>query len=58
MVTHYDVDALAGAGGPDEDGGLLVSDEQLHQRRVAHRVLRGHNDLIELRALADRGRHL
>lgn len=52
-ATHYDVDALAGAGGPDDDGGLLVGDEHFHQRCVAHRVLRGHDDLVELHVLGD-----
>lgn len=35
-----------------------MRDEQLHQRRVAHRVLRGHDDLVELDVLADSGRRL
>ena len=57
-TTYYDVDALAGAGWANEDSGLLVGDEQLHEGCVAHSVLSGHNDLIELNVLWDRGRCL
>ena len=52
-MTHDDVDALAGAGGSDEETGLLVGDEQLHEPRVAHRVHRRHDDLVEHSVLRD-----
>lgn len=51
--THNNVDALAGARGADEDGGFLVGDEQLHKRCVAHRVLRWHDDFVELHILGN-----
>ena len=52
-MTHDDVDALAGAGGSDEQTGLLVGDEQLHEPCVAHRVHRRHDDLVEHSVLRD-----
>ena len=52
-MTHDDVDALAGAGGSDEETGLLVGDEQLHEPCVAHRVHRRHDDLVEHSVLRD-----
>ena len=52
-VTHDDVDALAGSGGTDEETGLLVGDEQFHEARVAHRVHRRHDDLVEHSVLRD-----
>ena len=52
-VTHDDVDALAGAGGSDEETGLLVGDEQLHETRVPHRVHRRHDDLVKHSVLGD-----
>ena len=52
-MTHDDVDALAGAGGSDEETGLLVGDEQLHETRVAHRVHRRHDDLVKHSVLRD-----
>lgn len=57
-TTHCNVDALAGASGADENCGLLVGDEQLHQCHVAHRVLSGNNDLVELHVFAEGGRSL
>ena len=46
-MTHDDVDALSGTGGSDEETGLLVGDEQLHEARVPNRVHRGHDDLVK-----------
>lgn len=51
-MTHCNVDTLAGTSGTDEYSGLLVGDEELHQCHVAHCVLSGHDDLIELHVLA------
>jgi hypothetical protein len=49
-----DVGGLAGSGRPDEEHGLLVRDEQLHDGGVAHRVDRLHQDLVEGDVLRDR----
>jgi len=47
--TYDNVDALAGAGRPDKQTRLLMSDQQTHQPRVSHCVDGWHNDLSEHR---------
>ena len=59
LATHRDVDGLAGARGADEQAGLAVRHELLHQERVADRVHRRNDDLVKrhlLQAIRDAAR--
>ena len=53
--AYLDVDRLPGASGSHEEAGLLVSDKEVHEVGVAHRVHRGNNDGVELGVLWDGG---